>query len=190
MFKNLIRFRLLDFFELTAATGGALYVYQSGGWWDFEKTWVIAALAIAAIVTWVATRIGETTPTPGLFLAAYAGALYGLSDLSPWMALLGRLELIDFLLRVFPIQETISISLPVASPAWIIVLLTAAIMITPAWLAGSLWKSSAIVLLYFRGNNRHKSKTLTKLLNGAQVTFAILAIATLGFLWARRKFAM
>jgi hypothetical protein len=85
MFKNLIRLRLLDFFELTAATGGALYIYQSGDWYIHDKTWIISALSIAAVVIWIAARLGRSAPTPGLFLASYAGALYGLCDLSPWM---------------------------------------------------------------------------------------------------------
>ncbi len=101
MFKNLYQLRLLDFFELTAATAGALYVYQSDDWWNFEKLWVIAALSIAAIFTWIATRLAKT-PIPGLFLATYTGALYGLSDLSPWMAIFGRLAVIETAIKLFP----------------------------------------------------------------------------------------
>src|SRR5436190_20880969 len=100
MWSNLYRLRLLDIFELTTAAAGALYIYQSG-WWHWEKSWVIGALLIAAVVLWIATRLGKNVPTPGLFLVAYAGALYGLSDLSPWMTAFGRLAVIETVWYLF-----------------------------------------------------------------------------------------
>ncbi len=146
MFKNLYQLRLLDFFELTAATGAALYIYKSELWWDFEKNWIAGALAISAIVIWIATRLGKTTPTPGLFLCSYAGALYGLSDLSPWMVVFGRL----------PILETIHHLFPAALPALglqeqlRVIALTCVFLAVPALFFGSTATSVGIVVSMIR----------------------------------------
>jgi hypothetical protein len=137
MFKNLIRLRLLDFFELTAATAGALYIYQTGRWLSFEKPWLISACSVAALAIWLITRLRKSPPVPGLFLAAYAGALVGLSDMSPWMVIFGRMTLIETALKLFPESWP--------TGGWqgrcMTVALIGLLMALPALFFGSVWTS-------------------------------------------------
>jgi hypothetical protein len=174
MFKNLTRLSLLDFFELTAAVAAALYVYQSG-WWKFEKPWVIGALSIAAILLWIATRIGKTAPTPGLFLAAYTGALYGISDLTLWIELLSfdRVRKIawHFIVNRGPFD------------AWYDRPINAAyvtcMMLIPAIGAGALWLAIVRTTQIFRGKADFPKQ------RAAQAQFGLLlTIASLPLLFA------
>lgn len=177
MSKNLYRLRLLDFFELTAATGAALYIYQSGGWFAFEKRWVIAAVAIAAPLIWIATRLGKTTPTPGLFLAAYLGALYGLFDLSPWIVLFGRLAVIDAARSCFPE------SLP--SRGWqertMTITLITCFMATPAIFFSCVWASLAQVFQLARRKWQPPKSKWSAAALACQSAIALIFLAGLSY---------
>jgi hypothetical protein len=169
MFKNLIRFRLLDFFELTAAIAGALYVYQSTGWRDWEKLWVIGALAIAAIILWIATRLGKTAPTPGAFLATSVGVLYGLSDLSPWMAIFGRAFAIETLLSFYS-----KVTLGSLQERSITTVLVVGLLTIPALLFGAAWLTLWNLILILRKKYESFKRTPTLLFALAQAALTIL----------------
>jgi hypothetical protein len=138
MLKNLYRLRLLDFFELTAATAGALYVWKYTHWYEAEKSWVLGAVSIAALFVWLATRIGNGSPTPGIFIAAYSAALYGLCDISPWMIALGSPRMLALQHKLYPTHLHI-----VKDQSWLLDirlgLTITVLMLTPAILVGCTW---------------------------------------------------
>lgn len=181
MFKNLIRLRLLDFFELTAAIGAALYVYQTGPWRTFEKPWVITALAISAIIIWIATRLGKASPTPGIFLATYTGALYGLTGLSPWMAIFGRAAVIETILSFY----SPNVKLGSLQERCISAALVVGFMAIPATLFGATWLSIwRLTLLLRKKHERPKSK-MAMVFAVVQFCLAILFIAGGGYYLVR-----
>jgi hypothetical protein len=179
MFKNLYRLRLLDFFELTAATGVALYVYQSGAWYEHEKPWLIGALATSALLIWTLTRVGNAQPTAGQFLATYAGALLGLIDLSPWMVIFTRATLIEWALFLFDD--------PQFSPLWAKILsatLVAALMLIPALIVGVLWFALSHGVKLLAGKTAFPSTLRGRIGSLAPFGFAFLLVATgTYFLW-------
>lgn len=149
MFKNLLRPRLFDFFTLTAAVAVAITVGQVGGWRDHEKPWLIGGLITAALVVWCATRLGKTSPTPGLFLAAFAGAIYGLVDVSPWVILLG-MDRIEFFLTSPSPEYSAQLDEPHLEK-YLNPLLLLLLMGVPAILFGAAWKTVWLVIQWSGG---------------------------------------
>jgi hypothetical protein len=178
MFKHFYRLQLLDFFELTAATAGALYVYQSVGWWDWEKSWVIGALAIAAIILWFATRLGKITPTAGLFLAAYAGALYGLSDLTPWIELFGYETIEDWRHILFEGHQPLTTWKQVITLVGVLTFL----MAIPSLLLSSIWRGAATCIQIARRKIDSPMNPGEKANFGFQITLSVIFICTLALM--------
>jgi hypothetical protein len=181
MLKNLIRLRLLEFFELTAAIGGALYVWKYGDWYEWDASWVLGAVGIAAFVCWIATRIGKAPPIPGLFIATYAGALYGLSDLSPWMAIFGRLSVIDATLKLFPQSSQMS---PWKEHAIIVALITV-LMLTPAILLGCTWAAAWTLIQIARKAFEAPTSFVVRAALLLRFVIAASFISGMSYLWLR-----
>ncbi len=131
-----------------------MYVWKYGGWFAWESYWVIGAVSTAAILMWIATRLGKNQPVPCLFIIGYAGALYGISDLSPWVRIFGRRSLAEMVMTQFP--NSLAIETPHDTVALLLIL--AILMGIPALLAICTW-SSLIDLLRVARKSFHKPKS-------------------------------